>query len=47
VIQVPTSGLAVYVIESLSAGSYYFSITSYSAAGVESASSPVVSTMVI
>jgi len=46
VIQVPTPGLTVYVIDNLPTGTYYFSITSYSAAGVESASSPVISTAV-
>jgi hypothetical protein len=44
VIHVPTAGLTIYVIDNLPKGKYYFSISSYSAAGVESPPSPVIST---
>jgi len=44
VIHVPTPGLTIYVIDNLPTGKYYFSISSYSAAGVESPPSPVIST---
>jgi hypothetical protein len=44
VVRVPTPGLTNYVIDNLPAGTYYFSITSYTAAGAESAASAVIST---
>jgi hypothetical protein len=40
VIQVAASGLTIYAIGNLPTGTYYFSIASYSAAGVESAPHP-------
>ena len=43
VIDVPTVGVTDYVIDNLSAGTYYFSIRAYSTAGIESALSSAVS----
>jgi hypothetical protein len=43
-IDVPTIGVTDYVVEDLNANStYYFAISSYNSAGVESQYSPVVS----
>ena len=43
-IDIPTAGLADYVVEGLKANStYYFSITSYNSQGVESTDSAVIS----
>jgi hypothetical protein len=43
VIDVPTVGVTAYVIDNLSAGTYYFSIRSYNETGTESALSNIVS----
>jgi hypothetical protein len=45
-IQVSNAGITTYVVENLSAGKYYFAVTSYNAAGQESSLSPEVSTQV-
>jgi hypothetical protein len=41
-IQVPTAGLTTYLVENLSAGTWYFSVKAYTAAGTESTASTVV-----
>jgi hypothetical protein len=43
VIELPTVGITAYVIDNLTAGTYYFSIRAYTSAGIESALSNVVS----
>jgi len=43
VVDVPTVGISDFVIDHLTAGTYYFSIRAYTAAGIESALSNVVS----
>jgi hypothetical protein len=43
VIDVPTIGATDYVIDNLTAGTYYFSIRTYTSAGTESALSKIVS----
>jgi hypothetical protein len=45
-IQVSNPGLTTYVVENLVAGKYYFAVTAYNSAGVESSLSPEVSTQV-
>jgi len=42
-IQVPTAGITSYVVENLTAGTWYFSVRAYTANGTESAQSAVVS----
>lgn len=46
VVDISNPGLASYVLSSLTAGTWYFALTSINAAGVESARSAVVSTVV-
>lgn len=43
VIDVPSVGITTYVIDDLTAGTYYFSIRAYNAVGAESALSNIVS----
>jgi hypothetical protein len=43
VIDIPGVGMTTYVVDNLTAGTYYFSIRAYNSAGVESALSNVVS----
>ena len=43
VVEIPTVGITTYVIDSLNAGTYYFSIRAYNTAGIESALSNIVS----
>jgi hypothetical protein len=43
VIDIPGVGLTAYVVDNLSAGTYYFSIRAYNSAGAESSLSNVVS----
>jgi hypothetical protein len=43
VIQINTIGITEYVIDNLTAGTYYFSIRAYNSAGLESALSNIVS----
>lgn len=43
VVDVPTVGITDFVIDNLTAGTYYFSIRAYTAAGIESALSNIVS----
>jgi hypothetical protein len=43
VIELPTVGVTEYVIDNLTAGTYYFSIRAYTTAGIESALSNIVS----
>jgi hypothetical protein len=43
VIDIPSVGVTTYVVENLTAGTYYFSIRAYNSAGAESALSNVVS----
>ena len=43
VIELPTVGITAYVIDNLTAGTYYFSIRAYTSAGIESALSNIVS----
>jgi hypothetical protein len=43
VIDIPSVGMTTYVVDNLTAGTYYFSIRAYNAAGAESAFSPIVS----
>jgi hypothetical protein len=43
VIDVPTIGVTDYVINNLTAGTYYFSIRAYTSAGIESVLSNIVS----
>lgn len=45
-IQVPNPGLTTYVVENLPSGKYYFAISTYNSAGVESSPSVEVSTQV-
>ncbi len=45
-IDVDNPGLTTYVIDNLSAGTYYFAVTSYNSAGVDSSHSPEISTTV-
>lgn len=45
-IDLSNAGLTTYVVQNLSAGTYYFAITTYNAAGVESSLSPEISTLV-
>ncbi len=42
-IDIPNPGLTSYVVQNLPAGQYYFTMTSYNSAGLESAFSPEVS----
>jgi hypothetical protein len=46
VVDVNNPGLTTYVIENLTAGTYYFAVTAYNSAGVESSLSSEVSTTV-
>ena len=46
VIDIPTVGVTTYVVDSLTTGTYYFSIRAYNAAGAESALSNIVSTTI-
>ena len=46
VIKVANPGLATYVIDSLPAGTYYFSVAAYNASGTESSFSPELSVSV-
>jgi hypothetical protein len=46
VIDVNNPGLSTYVVENLTAGTYYFALTAYNSAGVESSLSSLVSTTV-
>jgi len=46
VVDVSNPGLNTYVIENLTAGTYYFAVTAYNSAGVESSLSSQVSTTV-
>jgi hypothetical protein len=46
VIDIPTVGITTYVVDSLTSGTYYFSIRAYNAAGAESALSNIVSTTI-
>jgi hypothetical protein len=43
VIDIPTVGITEYVVDNLTAGTYYFSIRAYNSAGAESALSNIVS----
>jgi hypothetical protein len=43
VIDIKTIGITAYVIDNLTAGTYYFSIRAYNSVGVESALSNIVS----
>lgn len=43
VVEVPTIGISDFVIDNLTAGTYYFSIRAYTTAGIESALSNIVS----
>jgi len=43
VVEVPTVGITAYVIDNLTAGTYYFSIRAYNSAGIESTLSNIVS----
>lgn len=43
VVEIPTVGITTYVIDSLDAGTYYFSIRAYNSLGIESALSNIVS----
>jgi hypothetical protein len=43
VIDIPSVGVTEYVVDNLTAGTYYFSIRAYTAGGVESALSNIVS----
>ncbi len=45
-VQVGNPGLTTYVVQNLPAGEYYFALTSYNSAGIESSLSPEVSTQV-
>ena len=45
-VKVTNPGLATYTMQNLPAGTWYFAVTSYSSAGVESARSGVVSTTI-
>jgi Putative Ig domain len=45
-VQVSNPGLTTYVVQNLAAGQYYFAVTSYNSAGVESSLSPEVATLV-
>ncbi|MGH8140712.1 MAG: putative Ig domain-containing protein [Steroidobacteraceae bacterium] len=45
-IKVANPGLTTYVVQNLAAGTYYFAVTAYNSAGVESSLSPEVSTQV-
>jgi len=42
-VQVPNAGLTTYVIDNLAQGTWYFSMKSYTSAGLESAPTNVVS----
>ena len=46
VIDIPTVGVTTYVVDSLTTGTYYFSIRAYNVAGAESALSNIVSTTI-
>jgi hypothetical protein len=46
-VQIASAGVTNYVVENLSAGTWYFAVTSYSSAGVESALSGVLSSPVL
>lgn len=46
-IKVQNPGLTSYVVENLTSGTWYYSVSSYSAAGVESSQSGVISTTVL
>lgn len=46
VIKVSNPGVLTYVVQNLSAGTYYFSVTAYNSVGQESSLSPEVSTQV-
>ncbi len=43
IINVASVGITTYVIDNLSAGTYYFEISAYTTAGIEGAMSPTVS----
>jgi hypothetical protein len=45
-INLPTAGTTVYVVDNLGSGTYYFAIKAYNSAGVESTDSGVVSTTI-
>ncbi len=47
VVKVATTGISTYVIQNLSPGTYYFTVTSYTVAGVESNPSAPVSKTII
>jgi hypothetical protein len=46
-VQVSNPGLTTYVVENLSAGTWYFAVTSYTTSGVESSLSGVVSSSIL
>jgi hypothetical protein len=46
VVKIATTGLSNYVIQNLSPGTYYFTVTSYTVAGVESDASAAVSKII-
>jgi hypothetical protein len=46
VVDITNPGLAAYVVSDLSSGTWYFALTSVNSAGVESARSTVISTVV-
>lgn len=46
VIDVGNPGLTTYVVENLTAGTYYFAVAAYNSAGVESSQTPEVSATV-
>jgi|SRR5579863_8028666 len=43
-IRLTNPGLTAFVVENLAAGTYYFAVTAYNSAGIESALSPEIST---
>jgi hypothetical protein len=45
-VKVTNPGLSAYTLSNLASGTWYFAVTSYSATGVESARSGVVSTTI-
>jgi hypothetical protein len=47
VIKLTNPGLASYVVDNLTSGTWYFAITSYASSGAESAASAVVSTKIL
>ena len=46
VVKIATTGLSNYVVQNLSPGTYYFTLTSYTVAGVESDASAAVSKII-